>query len=336
MKTLNDSGVWRDAPASSQPDVVRSSRWPHFALSVTATDEQSTGAWIQPAGPALLEEVATTLQRLGNTPVNLHSDKPTGSSFRRLIGRWCGWRNASARARHRSEGLADFGSVLSNTLEVLSDSMPRYAQWLGRQVVSGDEDLLLEIGAGTGTMTTVLATQSAVVAFEPSLDARRELVKRTSLNPNIRVVESLEECRKSGPFDSIVLVNVLEHIEHDVRFLQDLRTMLRVGGKVVVLSPAHNCLYSNFDASIGHVRRYTRKRLTATFQAAGFARVHVRYFNAVGALLWLIVNRFLKREAASSGQTRLYDQLIVPCSSFVDRLSIRPFGQSVVGVARVN
>lgn len=336
MQALDDSGAWFESQISTEPCVIRSSRWPHFATSVIATDATAMGAWVQGFGPARLEEVATTLERLGANVTFTEPTTPIRASSKRIRGRISGWRNVSARARYRHNGLADSGSVLSETLEVLSGSMPRYAEWLGRNVTGGEEENVLEVGAGTGTMTRVLASQCSVVAFEPASDARGELFDNTRGLPNVRVVGSIEECRDFAPFDSIVLVNVLEHIEHDVQFLVELKAMLATQGKIVVLSPAHNCLYSNFDASIGHVRRYTRERLKLTFESAGLVNVRVRYFNSVGAILWMVVNRLLKREAASSGQTNLYDRFIVPLSALVDRARIRPFGQSVIGSAQIN
>lgn len=336
MKTLDDTGIWIDSENEVQPCVVRSSRWPHIALRVTTTNQNSMGAWAQSSGAARLEEVATTLQRLGTSVVYSPDRTRITLVYERIKGRWSGWRNASAHAQTRCDGFANADSVLASTLEVLSDTMPRYAQWLASKISNDDERLILEVGAGTGTMTRVLAKQRKVVAFEPSPDARQELIQQTSSISNIRIAQSLEECSDLGPYDSIVLVNVLEHIESDVYFLSELKALVRSSGRVVVLSPAHNCLYSDFDASIGHVRRYTRRQLKRTFQCAGYTTADVRYFNAVGAVVWLLVNRLLKRKAATTSQTRLYDTVVVPVSALVDRLGCRPFGQSVIGVARPN
>jgi len=336
MQTLNNTGIWSEVYESTESSVVRSSRWPHFAISVTTSTESTIAAWMTPTGPGLIEEVATTLERFGVAVTFERPAEKIRFKIQRLKGRWYGWRNVSRRSRLRGSGLAEEGTVLSNTLEVLSDSAPRYASWLGRNVLLGTEDFILEVGAGTGTMTAVLCSSSAVVAFEPSPDARRQLIVRTQDQAHVQVVESLDECRQRGPFDTAILINVLEHIDHDVDFLASLKSLCAPEGRVVVLSPAHNCLYSDFDASVGHVRRYNRATMKKTLETAGFEDVTVRYFNAVGAILWLLVNRLLKRKTATSRQTRLYDNVVVPVSALVDRLGIRPFGQSAIGSGRVN
>jgi 2-polyprenyl-3-methyl-5-hydroxy-6-metoxy-1,4-benzoquinol methylase len=334
LQTIDESGKWRVDNEAQSPRVVRSRCWPHFALAVTASAPDSHGAWVSRENVGLLEEIATTFERSGVQVVLESPSRPLQHHLRRIHGRWLGWRNLSARSAKRVDGLASDGSVLSATLEVLGDSMPRYAEWLARNVVSEREQTILEVGAGTGTMTRVLARSNQITAFEPSQDARNELILRTKDLSNVRVIDDLQECGVGAKFDLVLLVNVLEHIQHDVQFLKELREYLTQNGRLVVLSPAHNCLYSRFDASIGHVRRYTRRTLRRTFEEAGYKSPSVRYFNAIGAILWLLVNRLLGRQSASAGQTRLYDSFIVPLSAGVDRMRIRPFGQSVIGSAR--
>jgi SAM-dependent methyltransferase len=151
---------------------------------------------------------------------------------------------------------------------------------------------------------------------------------------NITICESLDDAKALGKFDHAVLVNVLEHVEYDVRLLREARLLLVEGGTLTVLSPAHNILYSRFDASIGHVRRYTKRTLSRSLEIAGFVEVKTRYFNSTGALLWLIINRILGKLDADEAQTSLYDRIVVPISSGIDRMRIRPFGQSVVATAK--
>ena len=208
--------------------------------------------------------------------------------------------------------------------------MPRYARWLKRETISPNSRRILEIGAGTGTMTLLFAESAEVVAFEPSEDARSALVTNTRELPGVVVVSSMEDAKILGPYDEVLLINVLEHVEHDTALLRQARQLLVKGGRVTVLSPAHNMLFSGFDASIGHVRRYTRSSLEKTFKVAGYSVVESKYFNSIGAVLWFIVNRVAGKSEANSKQTKLYDQIVVPISELVNRLRFRPFGQSVV------
>ncbi len=292
-------------------------------------------AWQSRSTDALLVEVHHSLLRLGYRFEYLSTDQATNISyFSYLAGRWYGWRNFSSRSKTRVGGTADSGTVLAETLEVLGGSMPRYAQWLTNATTHSNVNRILEIGAGTGTMTVLYRKFAEVVAIEPSADARRVLEVNTKNLANVTICESLEDAKAFGKFDHAVLVNVLEHVEYDVKLLREARLLLVEGGTLTVLSPAHNILYSRFDASIGHVRRYTKRTLSRSLEVAGFVKVKARYFNSTGALLWLIINRILGKLDADETQTSLYDKIVVPISSGIDRMRIRPFGQSVVATAK--
>jgi SAM-dependent methyltransferase len=284
---------------------------------------------------SLLEEIETAILRLGYQfrEIGVSRDA-SGSAWRRIVGKWHGWRHFSSRTASRAGGIAIEGSVLEETLEVLGDSMPRYAKWIYQQTVNPTAKSILEIGAGTGTMTGLLSFNATVVAVEPADDAREKLLTKCSNNEKVTVVENLGDAEAYAPFDQIVLINVLEHVEHDVALLREARRLLAIDGVLTVLSPAHNVLYSNFDAEIGHVRRYTRRTIRETFNLAGFEHVETRYFNMIGAALWLLVNRLLGKSAANESQTRLYDQVIVPVSAILDRVKLRLFGQSVIASSR--
>ena len=292
-------------------------------------------AWQSRSSDALLVEIHQSLLRLGYRFEYLRSDQvPRIRNFSYLSGRWFGWRNFSSKAKTHVGGIADSGSVLAETLEVLGGSMPRYAQWLTKATTNSNVNRILEIGAGTGTLTVLYGKVAEVVAIEPSADARRALEMNTKNFTNITICESLNDAKALRKFDHAVLVNVLEHVEYDVKLLRETRLLLVEGGTLTVLSPAHNVLYSRFDASIGHVRRYTKRTLSRSLEVAGFGEVKAQYFNSTGAILWLIINRILGKLDVDEARTSLYDKIIVPISSGIDRIRIRPFGQSVVVTAK--
>ena len=127
---------------------------------------------------------------------------------------------------------------------------------------------VLEVGAGVGHITVELARRAqVVVALEPSSTLFAELVQRTKDFPNVEVHNStLEEFRDLRernlgtsaitPFDSVVYINVLEHIKDDVAEVQRARSFLAATGKVLIVVPAHQWLYAEVDRVSGHFRRY--------------------------------------------------------------------------------
>ena len=296
-------------------------------VSITAPGNWFYQPWLSQTAGDLLVEISTSLIRAG---LQFEKNYANAIGSKSLIGSWRGWRNFSSRSSTRSSGEATSGSVLSNTLDVLQDEMPNYANWIHETLFLQGSTRILEIGAGTGTMSLLLASQAELISFEPSEDAFNILQRTSGEGEKFKAVQDIKELSELSPFDQILLINVLEHVDDDCSLLLTARELLRDGGTLTVLSPAHNFLYSKFDASIGHVRRYTKTSLSSRFQLTGFQNIESQYFNSVGALLWFVSNRLLGTMTATKFVTNLYDQIIVPISKLTDKIPKRPFGQSVI------
>jgi SAM-dependent methyltransferase len=227
-------------------------------------------------------------------------------------------------------------SALSEVLENV-DNASAYADWIAALLaphVSGD---ILEVGSGHGVLTQRLADFGSVTASEPSARAAALLRERFASDPRIKVVEADAAGAAGGAtFDSIVLVNVLEHIPGDVDALRALREALRPGGKIAIYVPAFNLLYSNFDRTIGHHRRYRRKTLALACKRAGLDVVSVRYVNSLGFFAWLLYARALRRVPTKSWSTTLYDRTAVPVLRRFEHEREVPMGQSVLCIGSRN
>src|SRR5215204_51099 len=214
------------------------------------------------------------------------------------------------RDTHASFEEADL--ALGQTLEELDLNVPNYNEWLRSLMLSASSGTVLEVGAGTGTFTmALLQTAARVVAVEPS--ARASAILRESTDGNARVTAIhgyVADAVPYGPFDGAVLSNVLEHIEDDQGTLKELFDIMRPGGKVAVFSPAFDLLMSDFDRSIGHVRRYTKADLCDRFRYAGFEIDTARYVNMPGWFAWLIVTRLFHKRPTHSKLSRFYDRFV--------------------------
>ncbi|MDH4350125.1 MAG: class I SAM-dependent methyltransferase, partial [Gemmatimonadota bacterium] len=135
---------------------------------------------------------------------------------------------------------------------------------------------------------------------------------------------------QAEPFDTVVCLNVLEHIEGDVDALAAMRAMLRPGGAVVLLVPAVPALYGELDRALGHHRRYTPALLRGCFASAGLTMRHMEYFNLAGMPGWWWVGRVLQRSVIPVGGLRWYDAL-VPLFKFERFLPWR-WGQSLIAI----
>jgi hypothetical protein len=132
--------------------------------------------------------------------------------------------------------------------------------------------------------------------------------------------------------DSVVCLNVLEHVQDDAMALANMHAVLPFGGKVVLIVPAFQALYGPIDARLGHYRRYTKRSLARLASSQGFEVPILRYMNFAGFFAWWFNARVTKRTAQSAGQIVLFDSLIVPFLSRMERLVEPPCGQSIFAV----
>lgn len=194
---------------------------------------------------------------------------------------------------------------------------------LGRRV--------LDAGAGIGTFTELAAEGREVVAVEPDPEQLAILRERVAGQANVQVVEGTIE-DVSGTFDSILCLNVLEHIPDDRGTLRLFCGLLVPGGSLLLLVPAHPALYGGIDRAVDHQRRYTKAGLSDCLREAGFTFAELRLVNPLGALGWFVSSRVLKREQIPAGPLRIYDKL-VPALRMLDRADVG-LGLSVWAVAR--
>jgi len=228
-------------------------------------------------------------------------------------------------------------SYVGTELDLFSTAR-RWKSYLREQIapfVAGD---VLEVGAGIGATTRALSTgrERSWTCLEPDTDLSGRLKKSlegsapTSPAPVV-ISARTEDIPRAEQFDTVLYIDVLEHIDDDRGELERASALLRPGGTLVVLSPAHQWLFSPFDRAIGHCRRYDRPRLLAA-APPGLPLVRLRYLDSVG-LLASAGNRFLLRSASpGAGQVRFWDGVMVPCSRVLDRLFAYRLGKSILAV----
>ena len=198
---------------------------------------------------------------------------------------------------------------------------------------------VLEVGAGIGATTRMLCSQKQTrwLCLEPDPamgDRLKSLITNHELPSNSQVkVGLVADLQPEEMFDTIMYIDVLEHIENDQEELKTSCSHLKPGGFLVVLSPAHQSLYTPFDEAIGHHRRYNKQTLSAVIPES-LERIELKYLDSVGAIASL-GNRFvLKSNIPSARQLAVWDKLMIPLSRVVDPLLGYRAGKSVLGVWR--
>ncbi|MEI7733408.1 MAG: class I SAM-dependent methyltransferase [Verrucomicrobiota bacterium] len=196
---------------------------------------------------------------------------------------------------------------------------------------------VLEVGAGIGSNTLLLrlGNERRWVCLEPDAQLAAQLKQRIAETPACRNSEvhigTLESLASTEVFDTILYIDVLEHIEDDCGELRRAARHLAPGGRLVVLSPAHGWLFSPFDKSIGHFRRYTAKML-ASLTPPELCLARAFYLDSVG-LLASAANRLLLRQSLPTlKQIQVWDRFMIPCSRILDPLTGHRLGKTVVGV----
>ncbi|MBI3554849.1 MAG: class I SAM-dependent methyltransferase [Deltaproteobacteria bacterium] len=194
---------------------------------------------------------------------------------------------------------------------------------------------VLEVGAGIGGTTRALATSRHArwTCLEPdsALAAQIEKIKSTFPVPCQVRQGSLSTLGGSEKFDTILYIDVLEHIEADAKELELARDHLNAGGKIVVLSPAHQFLFSPFDQAVGHHRRYNLGSLKKV-APPGLKQEALFYLDSMGFFLSLGNRMLLKQSAPSRPQIEFWDRYVIPISRLVDPLLRYRFGKTVIGV----
>jgi SAM-dependent methyltransferase len=196
---------------------------------------------------------------------------------------------------------------------------------------------VLEVGAGIGSTTSYLhdGSQQTWLCLEPDsslfeeLKAKidnKELPDRCTCMKGI--VSDLESNQK---FDTILYIDVIEHIEDDKTELEQAADKLSKGGHLIVLVPAHQSLYSKFDNAIGHFRRYNKKMLISTAPVS-LQLKKINYLDSIGLLASLANKYFLKQDYPTLNQIHFWNKIIVPVSRVTDTITNYRLGKTVIGI----
>ena len=213
---------------------------------------------------------------------------------------------------------------------------PRFTRWMADVVRPFVGDRVLEIGAGIGNMSVHLMPRSVYWATDVNPHYLDYLVTMRSTRPYMRVAHSDAADASTFPtgqsFDTVVCLNVVEHVQDDLAALRNIREVLTDGGRAIILVPCGPWLFGSLDEVLGHFRRYTKDRLVNVCQQAGFRVEKVLKFNRPGVPAWWLNGRILRRKTFGLGQIRMLN-LLTPIFRLVDSwLPLPPL--SIIAILR--
>ncbi|MFN3418322.1 MAG: class I SAM-dependent methyltransferase [Pyrinomonadaceae bacterium] len=217
----------------------------------------------------------------------------------------------------------------------------RYHRWIFELMRPKLGKRIAEVGAGRGSFSEMLldVKPEVLTLIEPS-GMYEKLIKNPKLaqfNGQIRYFNNFfpnvaAEIKSEFCPDSVVYVNVLEHIEDDLAELKCAFETLAPGGRIFIFVPAMEFLYSEFDRELGHYRRYSAGELKEKMRSAGFEIAEMRWFDSLGILPWLITYRLFGSLSMNGKLVALYDNLAVPVlKTFENRISV-PFGKNLLAI----
>jgi len=198
---------------------------------------------------------------------------------------------------------------------------PRFTRWMADVVRPFVGDQVLEVGAGTGNMSVHLMPRSSYWATDVNPFYLDYLTTLRATRPYMNVARTNAMERDTFPggqsFDTVVCLNVIEHVQDDVQALQNLWEVLNEGGRAIILVPYGPGLYGSLDEVLGHFRRYTQEQLVGVAEQAGFRVEQVLKFNRPGVPAWWLNGRVLHRRTFGLGQIRVLN-LLTPLFRLVD------------------
>lgn len=201
---------------------------------------------------------------------------------------------------------------------------------------------ILELGSGTGLITGYILTDYRNVSVvDKSKNALKILKSNNSESSNLKVfcddLEGSEFWNNiDGPIDTIIAVNLLEHVEDDIGLIKSATEFLEPGGKILLIVPAGSWLYGSADRISGHYRRYSKKTISCLFQTCGLEPEKLSYFNLAGTIGWWI--RFVLQQKENFSATDITTiNFLTPFlrrfENMVKLLVPLPFGLSLFAAA---
>lgn len=212
--------------------------------------------------------------------------------------------------------------------------LDEFRPFLGKRAV--------EVGAGTGLFSELLLAENldALSLVEPSemFDHLRKNISQVETAKEINFHQAVfagvhRQIADHYKPDSIIYVNVLEHIEDDIAELKMIYQSLPEKGRCFIFVPALQTLYGEFDRKIGHFRRYSKKEIAEKCESVGFRVLKLKYFDFAGIFPWYVKYKMLKSDSLESGAVALYDKIAVPLVSRFEKYFSMPVGKNILVVA---
>jgi len=227
--------------------------------------------------------------------------------------------------------------VGENALMAFSEA-PRFNDWLYRKIEPYVGHRILEIGAGIGNLTGCIRAEKVIATDYSDVYLnvlRGKFVSAAHITIDRFDLSGDDPSRfSSEQIDTVICLNVLEHVEDDDAGVRLIRNVLIPGGRLLLLVPYSQALYCDYDKQLGHYRRYTRTSVRDVVSRNGFTVERVFLFNLFGGIGWYVTGKIFHRSHLNPGSIRAFERF-VPLFQRIEFFGA-PFGASVICIARKN
>ncbi len=222
---------------------------------------------------------------------------------------------------------------IGNELE-LFEHANNWKKYYAKNISKHIKGNVLEVGAGIGANTKFLITNDVTswtyVEPDTSLFSKIEL-KNSQIITDQKFINGTIDDVNDTNYDCIIYIDVLEHIEFPKQEIQKIKDKLSKNGKLIILVPAYQTLFSEFDEKIGHFRRYNKKMLQEHINHE-LKTLELFYLDSVGLLASIANKYILKKETPSIENVYFWDKKLIPCSKISDQLIGKKMGKSLIGI----
>lgn len=196
---------------------------------------------------------------------------------------------------------------------------------------------VLEAGAGLAANTSLLNDNHPTewILLEPDKNMIALLTEKEAahqLPSNCKIIMgTIAQLAQDKKFNTIIYIDVLEHIEDDRKEIQMAANLLLPGGRLIILAPAFNFLFSPFDKAIGHYRRY-RKGSLKKIVPDYFSTVRLHYLDSAGFLMSMCNRLLLRQKYPTQKQIAFWDRYVISLSRILDKITFYSVGKTILGI----
>lgn len=210
----------------------------------------------------------------------------------------------------KDDGLFVSGKFMSDAVN--------YAHWIFEQFAPYLKGDVLEVGCGAGSYTEMISDAASVRSLYSIdiADKAIQFVRQKTLKNKVKI-ECIDLFDVTGSYDCIICLNVMEHVKNDSTFFEKLLSLLKPGGVLFLLVPAHQVLFSDFDREAGHFKRYAKSDMEM-LPVGNNKILACYYFNPIGAIgYWFVYKLMKKNPKEKPGEIDLFDKYVVPFSKIL-------------------